>query len=222
MHTKCWAQCLARVKTITILSCRAPYCTWKRKQNLQVFVPWNDTAGALLLLSHWMINNIIQHLKCSFTLWASATWPVKWMDYIKLLMEVSSVPKGTVRLLWSNAPGCKQIPKEPLLKVEMGAEPTLGLPGLTLSLLRSTLHPSTKNVWREKDQQQVRCWKTHTISPHAEILERLHQLHCAHTPHLTWQHTFSTCTSCFAKVRWERFEAWGGKERKPFREKKAP
>lgn len=187
MHTKCWAQCLARVKTITILSCRAPYCTWKRKQNLQVFVPCNDTAGALLLLSHWMINNIIQHLKCSFTLWTSATWPVKWMNYIKLLMGVSSVPRGTVELLWSNPPGCKQIPKEPLLKGEMGAEPTLGLPGLTLSLLRSTLPLSIKKcLERERSTASQMLENTHNFPPRRNSGKASSAPMCPHTsPYLT-------------------------------------
>lgn len=183
MHTKCWAQCLARVKTITILSCRAPYCTWKRKQNLQVFVPWNDTAGALLLLSHWMINNIIQHLKCSFTLWASATWPVKWMDYIKLLMEVSSVPKGTVELLWSNAPGCKQIPKEPLLKVEMGAAWTHTFP--------PEIHFAPLNqkcLERERSTASQMLENTHNFSPRRNSGEASSAPMCPHTsPYLTTQ-----------------------------------
>lgn len=36
----------------------------------------------------------------------------------------------------------------------------------------------------------------------------------APTPHLTWQHTCSTCTACFARVRWGRFGAGGGRAQK--------
>lgn len=106
----------------------------ERRHKIARFGPCNNTADSILILSHWMVNNIIQQLKITVP---SLCWPqpsnLQNEVKIKLLMEVSQFQQELSRYCWAMLQDAVKPPKDPLLKAEVGAESTLGLHRVTIS-----------------------------------------------------------------------------------------